>query len=82
MKYEVEITDLDHMGRGIARVNNKIVFIPKTVPLDKCKIKIVKEKKNYCEAELIKLLEKSPNRIESICPCFDECGGCDILVMP
>ena len=81
MKYDVEITDLDHMGRGIARINNKIVFIPKSIPLDKCKIKIIKEKKNYCEGEIIEILEKSPKRIDSICSKFNECGGCDLLVM-
>lgn len=81
MKHDVVITSIDHSGRGIARIDNKIVFIPKTLIGDKCNIKITKTKKNYYEAELVKLIEKGPKRVKPKCPYFDICGGCDLLHM-
>lgn len=79
MKYDVEITSMDHSGRGIARIDDKIVFIPKTVIGDKCNIRISKIKKNYCEGVLLKLIKPSPKRIRPSCIYFDKCGGCDLM---
>ena len=81
MKYEVLISSIDHSGRGISRIDNKIVFVPKTLIGDRCIVKITKTKKNYFEAELVELLEKGPKRIKAVCPYFDICGGCDLLHM-
>ena len=47
MKYEVLISSIDHSGRGISRIDNKIVFVPKTLIGDRCIVKITKTKKNY-----------------------------------
>ena len=46
MKYEVLISSIDHSGRGISRIDNKIVFVPKTLIGDRCIVKITKTKKN------------------------------------
>lgn len=39
-------------------------------------MKLVREKKNYTEGELVRLLEASPRRVRPECPVFGECGGC------
>ena len=41
---EIQITGLDHQGRGIGRINNKIIFIPNTIPGEIVDIKIINEK--------------------------------------
>lgn len=79
---EVNITKLDHQGRGIARINNKIIFIPNTIPGETVDIKITKEKKNFMEGKVVNFIKKSPNRIESICPYYPRCGGCQLLHIP
>lgn len=81
MKYDVEITSIDHSGRGIARIDNKIVFVPKTAIGDICTIKITKTKKSYLEAELIELIKPSVKRKKPYCRFFDQCGGCDLMHM-
>ena len=73
---KVIIEKLDNFGKGIAHLDNKVIFIPKTLPRDECEIEIVKEKKNYSEGKLIKIIKQSKDRIESKCPYFNECGGC------
>jgi len=75
----IEITSLDHNARGIGKLNNKIVFVENALPNEIVDIKITKEKKNFIEAKINKIIKKADNRIESICPYFDKCGGCDLL---
>ncbi|HHW69297.1 MAG TPA: class I SAM-dependent RNA methyltransferase, partial [Tenericutes bacterium] len=77
--HDVLVYSIDNMGRGIAKIGNKVVFIPKTLPGDRCKIKIVKEKKNYIEAELITIIESSKDRVKSMCKYSNDCGGCDFM---
>ena len=75
----IEIIKFDHQGRGIGTINNKIIFIPNTIPGEIIEYKIVKEKKNYIEGQVTKIIKKSDKRIEPICPYFNICGGCHLL---
>ena len=75
---KVEIVDIDHKGNGIARVNNKIVFVPKSIVGDCLDIEIVKQHKKYDEGKIKEILKKSVDRIDSICPYYSVCGGCNI----
>lgn len=76
---EIEVIKFDNLGRGIGYVNDKIIFIPKTIPGDIVNIQITQEKKNYYEGRLVKILKPSSLRKNAICPYFNECGGCDFL---
>ena len=75
----IKIESLDHNGRGIAKINNKVVFVENALPGEIVEIKIINEKKHFYEAEVIRYIEKSNDRIESICPYYNECGGCNLL---
>ena len=75
----VEIVRMDDFGRGIGYLNDKVIFIPKTIVGDKVNVLVVKEYKNYLIGRVIKIIELSVNRINSKCPFFDKCGGCDLL---
>ena len=76
---EVKVLRQDHFGRGIAYINNKLCFIDKALPDDLLDIDIIKEKKNFSEGKINKIIEKSSSRVEAICPYYDECGGCHIM---
>lgn len=75
----IEITSLDHNGKGIGRLNNKIVFVENALPKEIVEINITNEKKNFLEANVKSFIKKSDIRIESRCPFFLNCGGCDLL---
>ena len=79
---KVEIVKLDDFGRGICFVNNKVTFVPNTIPGDTVNIKIVKENKKYNEAILIDLVKSSSKRIDAPCPYFGICGGCSLQTLP
>ena len=76
---KVLIERLDDFGRGIAHINNKVVFIENALPEEVVEIKIINDKKSFIEAKVVKYLKLSKNRIESKCPYFEVCGGCNLL---
>lgn len=78
---EVKIIDLDHRGNGIARKDNKIVFIPKSITGDLVDIDIVKSHKKYDEGRIRKIISFTNDRIESLCPYYESCGGCNISTL-
>lgn len=76
---EVSVLKFDHFGRGIAKVNDKVIFIDKALPKEIVDIRITNEKKNYNEGTINRIIHESDKRIKPICPYFDKCGGCTFL---
>lgn len=76
-----KIEKMDNKGRGITFIDNKITFVPNTLPGEEVNIKIVKESKKYNEGEVIEFITKSDKRREGICPYFGLCGGCELMHM-
>jgi 23S rRNA (uracil1939-C5)-methyltransferase len=73
---DLKIEDLAFGGKGVAREEGKAVFVPYTIEGELVSAEIVREKKQFAEAELVELKERSPNRVEPQCPYFGRCGGC------
>ena len=78
-KMEVLIDRMDHQGRGIGKIDNKIVFIDNALPNELVDVEITYENKKYLEGKVIRYIKKSKDRIESLCPHFIKCGGCDLM---
>lgn len=74
----VEIEKLDHFGRGITTINNKICFVENALPKEIVKIKIVTEKKKYLVSEVEKIIKESKDRVTPSCPYATICGGCHL----
>jgi tRNA/tmRNA/rRNA uracil-C5-methylase (TrmA/RlmC/RlmD family) len=73
---ELTIQDVAFGGKGVARDAGKAVFVPFTIDGERVSARVVREKKQFAEAELIEVLEPSPERVEAGCPYFGRCGGC------
>jgi 23S rRNA (uracil1939-C5)-methyltransferase len=73
---ELKIEDVAFGGKGVARDAGKAVFIPFTIDSERVTAKIVREKKQFAEAELVEVLEPSAERVAAPCPYFGRCGGC------
>ncbi len=75
--YEVRITNIAFGGSGIARLDNGMAcFVPYTVKDELVSVEIVKLHKNYAQAKLINVIEKSSSRVNPPCKLFGSCGGC------
>ncbi len=74
----VDIETLSHEGRGIARVDGKTVFVFGALPGERVRIQIRRRARQFDEAEVVDLLEASPERVTPRCPVFGVCGGCGL----
>ncbi len=54
----------------------KAVFVPYTLPGERVRVRLTEEKRGYARAELLAVLEASPERIAPRCPHYTVCGGC------
>ncbi len=73
---DLKIEDVAFGGKGVAREQGKAVFVPYTIEGEMVSAEIVREKKQFAEAELVEVTESSPNRVAPQCPYFGRCGGC------
>ena len=73
---ELSIDKLTNEGVGLGRVDEWVVFVPFALPGERVKAKVFRNHKNYSEADLVEVVERSPHRIEPVCPLFGQCGGC------
>lgn len=80
-KIELTIDALTSEGSGVGRYNGLTVFVRGTVPQDKIIAHIIKRSKNYAIGIIDKILQPSPERIESDCPYSKKCGGCSFRHM-
>ncbi len=74
----MKIERINHDGEGIGYIDNKIAFVPKTIPGDEIKTSIVEEHKNYYKCKLDKIIENSSDRVDYPCKYYLDCGGCSI----
>ncbi len=65
-------------GAGVARLEGRAVFIPRTAPGDVVRFRILADKGKYLRGELAEVLEPSPWRREPPCPHWAACGGCPL----
>jgi len=75
---KIKIIDMDHKGNGIGKIDNKIIFVPKSITGDEVDIDICKEYKKYNVGKINAITKKSNLRIEPMCPYYEMCGGCNI----
>lgn len=73
------ITDLGSSGEGVGTHEGLKVFIPGALPGEKVRAHLKVLKSNYAVADLVEIIEASPERVTPICPLFGRCGGCQIM---
>lgn len=79
--FQVKIDDLSDTGEGIGKVEGFTWFIKDAIIGDVVEAKVMKMKKSYGFARLIKVLEPSAFRVEPRCKVARQCGGCQLQVM-
>lgn len=72
----VTITSCAAEGKALARVDDKVVFVPYVVPGDVVDLQVKKKKSSYMEAVAVRFHEYSPLRTEPVCRHYGVCGGC------
>lgn len=77
----VTIEDISSEGLGVGRSNGLTLFVKDTIIGDVAEVKVMKMKKTYGFARLMRLIGAGTDRIEPPCPAAKQCGGCQIQAM-
>ncbi len=73
---EVTIIDTAAEGKSMAKIDEKVVFVPLTVPGDVVDIQINRKRRRFMEGKAIHFHHYSDKRVEPFCEHFGVCGGC------
>jgi 23S rRNA (uracil1939-C5)-methyltransferase len=74
----VEITALDHAGRGVARIGGKTVFVDGALPGEAVRVQRTRRRHRHDEAVVVEVLRPAPERVTPRCAHFGVCGGCSL----
>ncbi|HET8573327.1 MAG TPA: 23S rRNA (uracil(1939)-C(5))-methyltransferase RlmD [Edaphocola sp.] len=70
-------------GKSIATMEDgKTLFVTGGIPGDVAEVLVLKNKKSFAEGKMLKIVTKSPQRIEPFCGHFGTCGGCKWQMLP
>jgi len=75
-RVELSIHDLAFGGAGVGRFGEFVVFVPFVCIGERVEVELVELKKSFAKARLVRVLEKSPDRVEPMCEYYGACGGC------
>ena len=73
---EVLVDSLAFGGRGVARLDDFVLFVDRALPGDRVRARVTKVKRSYGEATTVETLVAGPDRVVAPCPHFGACGGC------
>lgn len=76
--YTGTVERVDFPNKGIVKVEGEDipVVVKNVLPGQTVQVRVTKKKNDKAEGNLIEVVEKAANEIESECPHFDVCGGC------
>ena len=65
-----------YRGRGLGRVDGRVVFVPRAHPGDRVRARVTEVHAGWAEGALVEVLAAAPDRRASPCPYVPRCGGC------
>ena len=75
-EFSADILDLAEDGRGVARVDGKVVFIADSLPGERVRFRYLATGKAADEGQTVSVESPSPDRVAPGCDHFGLCGGC------
>ena len=73
---ELELNGIGSQGQSVGRHRGKVVFVPRALPGEVVRVRIVEDRKRWARGELLGVLDPSRDRIDPPCPYYGACGGC------
>ena len=75
---ELTIESLAYGGKGVARVDDFVIFVKNAIPGQKVRALIYRKRKGYGEARSLEVITESAHKVEAPCIHFPICGGCKV----
>jgi 23S rRNA (uracil1939-C5)-methyltransferase len=67
------------LGQGVSKSDGVVTFVAGTLPDETGTAMVYKRARGVQFARLQQLEHSADNRVESVCPHFDQCPGCQFL---
>ncbi len=77
----LEVTSLNHEGRGVSHVEGKLVFVDGALSNEQILASYVRRRGRFDELKTISISKASPNRVAPPCEFAGLCGGCSLQHM-
>lgn len=77
-KLTVAIERLDLNGCGVARHQNKPIFIAGALPGEQVEVQVYEQKSKYFRGRLLSVNSENQHRVLPFCQHYKQCGGCDL----
>ncbi|MBI9012362.1 MAG: 23S rRNA (uracil(1939)-C(5))-methyltransferase RlmD [Clostridiales bacterium] len=78
---EFTIEDVRFPSKGIGTFEGRQIHVKNTLPGQVVEARVKKRRKEYVEAKLVRVVERSETEVESFCEHFGKCGGCAIQTL-
>lgn len=72
------IESLDNEGRGVSHVDGKAIFVDGALPGERVEYASYRRKPKFEQAQCVRIIKASSQRVEPGCPHFGVCGGCSM----
>jgi 23S rRNA (uracil1939-C5)-methyltransferase len=76
--FKVRIEKITAGGDGLARIEGKTVFVEGSAQDETVLCRISEEHRSWVRAELVEIIEPSPQRVAPPCALYGKCGGCNL----
>ncbi|MCM0650541.1 23S rRNA (uracil(1939)-C(5))-methyltransferase RlmD [Clostridium swellfunianum] len=77
---KVKCFGMDEEGKGLIKVRGRLVHVSNLLEGETAVVEVI-QRKDFIKAKVIKIVEKSKDRVSSKCPYFIQCGGCQLQHM-
>lgn len=71
------VTKLISGGEGLARWQDKALFLAGALPGEEVRFEVTEEKSGFRRGRVVEILTRSPDRRDPGCTHYGQCGGCD-----
>ena len=75
-RIRLELESLGRLGEAMSRLDDKPVFVFGGLPGEVVMAEVIRERRNYIAAQVVEVIEASPNRVSPPCGYFGACTGC------
>ena len=76
---ELDVGPIAHGGHCVARLDGQVVFVRHALPGERVRARITEGEagRSFLRADVVEVLQPSPDRVVPPCRYAGECGGCD-----
>ncbi|MEE9247712.1 MAG: TRAM domain-containing protein, partial [Dehalococcoidia bacterium] len=72
----ITLTDIAHGGDAIGRDDGRVIFARYGIPGETAEVQVLRQRRDYAQGRVTRVLDPSPHRTTPPCPYFGVCGGC------